>query len=220
MVEAGIVKHRLTEGLPNAEICPLDLGNKEKQLQNSDLNMTYAIVVVGFSIALLIFIAEQLFVWKAKRAADTSKYWKNKTNESFSRSRKGETKDIKTIEFFNKKDKLFFKNIQSKHDFDEYWNSNKEPNKRKIWKNNENTSYYENKRMEMFERGVDSSIHLFNPPPYNSLFKTPYLNSLNNANGEKQLINGREYYVVKSPSGTTRLVPVRAPSALLFQYNN
>ncbi|GLV35186.1 Ionotropic receptor 76b [Carabus blaptoides fortunei] len=37
LVEAGIIKYRLQEGLPNTEICPLNLNSKERQLQNSDL---------------------------------------------------------------------------------------------------------------------------------------------------------------------------------------
>lgn len=62
------------------------------------------------------------------------------------------------------------------------------------------------------------------PPPYASLFernaKNPFLgNDYNEKNYKRQQINGREYYVVKSNDGENRLIPVRAPSAALFQYS-
>lgn len=60
LVEAGIVKHLLQRDLPQSGICPLDLGSKERQLRNSDLFMTYVIVVSGFSVATLVFFGEML----------------------------------------------------------------------------------------------------------------------------------------------------------------
>ncbi|XP_020295823.1 glutamate receptor ionotropic, delta-1 [Pseudomyrmex gracilis] len=38
------------------------------------------------------------------------------------------------------------------------------------------------------------------------------------AQGKKQTINGRDYYVVMDRSGDQRLIPIRTPSAFLFQY--
>ena len=35
---------------------------------------------------------------------------------------------------------------------------------------------------------------------------------------EKHFINGRDYWVIKEKDGDQRLVPIRTPSALLFQY--
>ncbi|XP_049888144.1 glutamate receptor ionotropic, delta-2 [Pectinophora gossypiella] len=54
------------------------------------------------------------------------------------------------------------------------------------------------------------------PPPYDSLFG---LNARykNRENAKKKIINGREYYVVDTISGDTRLIPVRTPSAFLYQ---
>jgi hypothetical protein len=37
--------------------------------------------------------------------------------------------------------------------------------------------------------------------------------------GKRQKINGREYLVINSKSGDPQLIPVRAPSAFLFQYS-
>lgn len=48
----------LLEGLPNTEICPLDLGSNERQLRNSDLLMTYWIMGGGFCTAGVIFFTE------------------------------------------------------------------------------------------------------------------------------------------------------------------
>lgn len=57
-VESGIVKHLLTKDLPEAVICPLNLGSKERQLRNSDLVTTYAIIIIGFLLALIVFSFE------------------------------------------------------------------------------------------------------------------------------------------------------------------
>lgn len=38
------------------------------------------------------------------------------------------------------------------------------------------------------------------------------------AQGKKQTINGRDYYVVMDRRGDQRLIPIRTPSAFLFQY--
>ncbi|KAF5281304.1 hypothetical protein FQR65_LT14765 [Abscondita terminalis] len=54
------------------------------------------------------------------------------------------------------------------------------------------------------------------PPPYHTLFGAPF----NYADGDKTNFNGRDYWVVPSERGSKSLVPVRAPSALLFQYTH
>lgn len=59
-MESGIVKHLQTKDLPEAVICPLNLGSKERQLRNSDLYTTYAVVVCGFSMAAAVFTVELL----------------------------------------------------------------------------------------------------------------------------------------------------------------
>ncbi|XP_063375124.1 glutamate receptor ionotropic, delta-2 isoform X2 [Cydia amplana] len=54
------------------------------------------------------------------------------------------------------------------------------------------------------------------PPPYDSLFGH---NSRYKMNGHSttKIVNGREYWVVGTVSGDTRLIPVRTPSAFLYQ---
>jgi len=51
------------------------------------------------------------------------------------------------------------------------------------------------------------------PPPYSVLMAEQY------GLGKHQNINGRDYVVVTSKSGNPQLIPVRAPSAFLFQYS-
>ena len=58
LVESGIVKYKLNEGLPKAEICPQDLGSTERQLRLQDLLTTYLTMLTGFSTALVIFFTE------------------------------------------------------------------------------------------------------------------------------------------------------------------
>lgn len=48
----------LLEDLPNAEICPQNLGGTERQLRNADLKMTYWIMVAGFCTSIVVFFTE------------------------------------------------------------------------------------------------------------------------------------------------------------------
>ncbi|KAI5739112.1 hypothetical protein M8J77_015140 [Diaphorina citri] len=59
-VESGIIKHLLTKDLPEAVICPLDLGSKERQLSNPDLITTYIVVVSGFTAACFVLLGERM----------------------------------------------------------------------------------------------------------------------------------------------------------------
>lgn len=58
LVESGIVKYMLLENLPNAIICPQNLGSSERQLRNGDLMMTYQIMMAGFATGVVIFVTE------------------------------------------------------------------------------------------------------------------------------------------------------------------
>lgn len=60
-VESGIIRHLADQILPEATICPLNLGSKERQLRNSDLFTTYVVVISGFSTALAVFFVEILW---------------------------------------------------------------------------------------------------------------------------------------------------------------
>lgn len=69
LVESGIVEHKFEEELPDTEICPLNLGNTERQLRNTDLLLTYIIVAGGLGVAIVVFILELLLrrFWKKAR---------------------------------------------------------------------------------------------------------------------------------------------------------
>lgn len=55
------------------------------------------------------------------------------------------------------------------------------------------------------------------PPPYESLFgKNSRFKKLTEKN-EHRVINGREYWVVNTMNGDQRLIPLRTPSAFLYQ---
>lgn len=58
LVESGIVKYMLNENLTSAKICPQNLGGTERQLRNSDLSMTYWIMLAGFCTSVVIFFTE------------------------------------------------------------------------------------------------------------------------------------------------------------------
>lgn len=58
LVETGIVKFMMAKNLTRAEICPQNLGGTERQLRNSDLKLTYWIMLGGFCTAAVIFFTE------------------------------------------------------------------------------------------------------------------------------------------------------------------
>ncbi|XP_060530538.1 glutamate receptor U1 [Cylas formicarius] len=58
LIESGIIEFKEKEFLPDTVICPLNLGNKERRLRNSDLTMTYNIVGGGLIVATITFALE------------------------------------------------------------------------------------------------------------------------------------------------------------------
>lgn len=58
LVEGGIIKKMLWEGLPDAEICPQNLASNERQLRNGDLMTTYFVMIAGFIAAFVVFVTE------------------------------------------------------------------------------------------------------------------------------------------------------------------
>ncbi|KAJ3657317.1 hypothetical protein Zmor_009131 [Zophobas morio] len=166
LVESGIIKFKLREELPDTEICPLNLGNKERQLRNSDLLMTYEIVGGGFVISALIFIIELLI-----------RYYQNKK--------------LKT----SKATPPAFLQHPQKHTLQVNFNNNYE---------------------KLGHFAQPPSKFITPPPSYYTLFNP----SSKNENIKKKNINGREYWVYDSVGGGPKMIPMRTPSALLFQYTN
>lgn len=63
------------------------------------------------------------------------------------------------------------------------------------------------------------------PPAYGTLFNRnkiftteDYVKPFDPETGVKKIINGRSYMVYRNSDGDPRLVPIRTPSAALFQY--
>lgn len=153
LVESGIIKYIVSEGLPKAEICPQNLGGTERQLRNSDLLMTYMVMIAGFCTGFAVFVSELIFRHLNNRNA---------------------TKQNSFVENLNQSKNAFLPNFSP-------------------------------------------------PPPYASLFsknKNPFLSrDFSEKDIPRKTINGRNYMVVKGNNNETRLIPMRTPSAAIFQYS-
>ncbi|CAO1399563.1 unnamed protein product [Diamesa serratosioi] len=165
LVESGIVKYKLNEGLPKAEICPQDLGSTERQLRLQDLLTTYLTMLTGFSTALVIFFTEMLFRFLNNRKIKND-------NVSASNVRKINVKPANS-----RRDK----NITMMAD-------------------------------------ISNGAGFSPPPPYGAIFVNGKAKNFDESNGQMKTINGRNYTVVKDNNGSSQLVPMRTPSAAIFQY--
>ncbi|EDW70384.1 glutamate receptor ionotropic, delta-1 [Drosophila virilis] len=194
LVESGIIKHLSARELPSAEICPQDLGSTERQLRNGDLMMTYYIMLTGFATSLVVFTTELLFRYINGR---------HEANK-WARHGIGRTPNGQSV-----RPSRWLRGLRRLHSGD--------------------------------KQLLGSSTHAQNvtpPPPYQSIFNHGgehlhggqqrwrqagrehglILGGHHNGAGVRRLINGRDYMVFRNPNGTSQLVPVRSPSAALFQY--
>ncbi|XP_062134409.1 ionotropic receptor 93a [Drosophila sulfurigaster albostrigata] len=194
LVESGIIKHLSARELPSAEICPQDLGSTERQLRNGDLMMTYYIMLTGFATALAVFTTELLFRYiNGRREAN-----------QWARHGVGRTTNGQSI-----MPSRWLRGLR---------------------------------RLNSGEgQLLGTSTHGQNvtpPPPYQSIFSHGggggaeqrwrrafdanghglILGGEQNAPGVRRLINGRDYIVFRNSNGQSQLIPVRSPSAALFQY--
>lgn len=171
----------LLENLPNTQICPEDLGSTERQLRNSDLTMTYWIMLSGFCTAIVVFFTEvTLAVCHFDQWIAT---WMS-------------------CAIFQ----IMFKCLNARlHYRDEH-----APFQRQ----------FQNKWSK-------PSSNVTPPPSYATLFHRNQTNvwtsssmnkSMDSSGGVQQYINGRNYMVFRNDDGEARLVPLRTPSAALFQY--
>lgn len=166
LVESGIIKREKLKDLPIAQICPLDLRSTERQLSFNDLSLTFKVVIVGYAIAIIVFILELAIKWTAnsyKRRKKTGR-WCNRT---FCKWKRRSKDSVIPQLVYTTKNQLFDKRI----------------NLQKM-----------NTRLS----------HLNIPHDI--------------AQGKKHCINGRDYYIVQDRYGDQRLIPIRTPSAFLFQY--
>ncbi|CAG9854178.1 unnamed protein product [Phyllotreta striolata] len=153
LIEGGIIEFKLKENLPDAEICPLDLGSTERKLRNTDLLLTYIIVGGGLAVALCVFLMEVL--WRVCQR----RYRKRKAGRMRANG----------------------------------------------WPNNHKS------------RAFRSNLQVTPPPSYQTLFKPPFYYE---RGGTKKFVNGRDYWIVDGKNGLKQMIPLRTPSALLFQFSN
>ncbi|XP_017080167.1 glutamate receptor ionotropic, delta-1 [Drosophila eugracilis] len=197
LVESGIIKHLSSRDLPSAEICPQDLGGTERQLRNGDLMMTYYIMLAGFATALAVFSTELVFRYINSR--QEANKW---ARHGIGRTPNGQS--VAPSRWLRG-----WRRLNSSHG-----------------------------------QHLEASTHGQNvtpPPPYQSIFNggshgepvNRWRRPLGNGNavgngvllggdsegGVRRLINGRDYMVFRNPNGQSQLVPVRSPSAALFQYS-
>ncbi|XP_076641719.1 ionotropic receptor 76b isoform X2 [Halictus rubicundus] len=157
LVESGIVQQTQQEDLPLAEICPVDLRSTERQLRNTDLLLTYKVVIAGYTIAAIFFLIEIIYSFLAG-------WVKRKKRQNLRTSRLTAARAA---------------NPMVKH------------------------------------LPPPKQVHFLNEIPQANYGNSQHVLT----QGEQQLINGRNYYVVVDRGGDRKLIPIRTPSAFLFQYS-
>ncbi|KAL9909618.1 ionotropic receptor 76b [Glossina fuscipes fuscipes] len=185
LVESGIIKYLAVKNLPNAEICPQNLGSTERQLRNGDLIMTYYITMVGFIVSLVIFISELLF-------RCINQLWtRNNVNDAVAKQKASVSKG------YNQGLILTMK-ATPPPPYQSIFTGGIERNAGNKWKH-----VFGSKTRQLSRE-------------YPGFISTTGLTT--GSHGIRRIINGREYMMYQAPNGETQLIPVRAPSATLFQY--
>lgn len=195
LVETGIVKFILNENLTSAGICPQNLGGTERQLRNSDLSMTYWIMLAGFCTSVVIFFTEVTApaIFHLRRLAQLAN-------------------PISPICCFFAQ--IIFKFLNAR-----FLNGNRR------------MTVTMPRNAKKPKRQAAPSISP--PPAYATLFNrnkvwttAEYMNTINATaidlrdGGRQEMINGRSYMVFRNnETGEPKLVPLRTPSAALFQYS-
>lgn len=154
--ETGITQFKKKEDLPLAEICPVDLRSTERQLRNTDLLLTYKVVIGGYTIATIIFLFELIYACISYRLQNSRK-------------------------------KICLPCCVIKEKIQNSLNNNFSNEKCIIMLKKSSPIIYQNHENVLIQ-------------------------------GKRQFINGRSYYVITNPVGDRKLIPIRTPSAFLFQY--
>nr|XP_050848408.1 glutamate receptor ionotropic, delta-2 isoform X1 [Vespula vulgaris] len=173
LIESGLIKYVKERDLPLANICPVDLQSMERQLGNTDLFLTYKVIIAGYIIAMIVFIIE--FIIKYINSC---------------------TKNKKSAKQLPKVAKQIIKYKENSEQSS--WRS-----RLPLYATTNNNHWRDN----------NVSVNKRSPPPL-------YQYNVGNTSfmGKRHNINGRNYYVVVDRSGGQRLIPIRTPSAFLFQY--
>lgn len=155
LIEGGLVKYLKSKDLPEATICPLNLGSKERNLRLMDLSVTYSIVLGGLVMAIAILIGEIMYV---------RYYNKTKTQEDVAKIPQD-------------------KNVSKPQPLRGNWTTDRESSRKK-----------------------DDDVPTIKLSPVSPM------------NAKIKNVNGREYYVVEVDKNNVRLIPIRSPSAIMFQH--
>ncbi|XP_065360019.1 glutamate receptor 2 [Calliphora vicina] len=209
LVESGIIKHLSAKDLPNAEICPQDLGGTERQLRNGDLMMTYYIMFAGFATAIVVFSTELIFRYINSRH-DSHNQW---ATHGVGRTPNGH--QFKPHKWFWRKSssdsaKKLLNGSQTS-------NTTPPPPYQSIFSSKgrqDNTSMNRWHQAVNFGANGNGGFGALRPAVADSQYGGMGITST----GLRKFINGREYMVYRTPEGQSQLVPVRVPSAALFQY--
>ncbi|KAJ8725189.1 hypothetical protein PYW07_016147 [Mythimna separata] len=84
--QSGILDFLKRADLPSTKICPLDLQSKDRKLRNSDLIMTYLVMVAGSATAVAVFAAEIFIKRYVSGKIITSKKLKKKKSKMSKKS--------------------------------------------------------------------------------------------------------------------------------------
>lgn len=86
--------------------------------------------------------------------------------------------------------------------------------------------YHHKIKVRPFKKSQETFKSMTPPPSYATLFNQSRKNNIwtthnlpKDDEGTQKYINGRTYKVVKALNGEERLIPMRTPSAALFQYS-
>ncbi|XP_054732870.1 glutamate receptor ionotropic, delta-1 [Anastrepha obliqua] len=208
LVESGIIKYLSSKDLPNAEICPQNLAGTERQLRNTDLMMTYYIMFAGFVTAVVVFFTEILFRYLNSRR-ETSKWARHGIGRTTNGLAVHMPRWLRQLEIDTDKKRLTASSSES--------TITPPPPYQSIFSNNHRHKHHP----DASHLGKDGVL---NPWRHHEHFGGGgFLGNYQmpgggNAGGVRRLINGRDYMVFRNPNGQSQLVPVRAPSAALFQY--
>ncbi|XP_073841671.1 ionotropic receptor 76b [Musca autumnalis] len=217
LVESGIIKHLSAKDLPNAEICPQNLGGTERQLRNGDLMMTYYIMFAGFATSIVVFSTEMVFRYLNNRRE--SNQW---ATHGVGRTPNGAM--LKPSKWFWRRSSESNKQLLGSSHSN---NITPPPPYQSIFNNGK--GFQENTSMRRWHHaanyGANGAGGFGVLRPVGNYYGNEVAGAGSSTNsgalestGLRKFINGREYMVYRTPDGLNQLVPVRVPSAALFQY--
>lgn len=198
LVEAGIVKYKLNENLPEPEICPNNLPSIDRQLRNGDLMMTYYVMIAGFCTSIAVFISE------VRKCFCLVKGWLLRFNNFVFFQMFFKVVNHKKQQQVQVLDKSYGRVVKAKK-------INVSPPPPYSTTNTSTNNPFNHSR---FMTGSD----LFYGQNFSGNSPVTHGQGTGMPNSSRKMINGRDYMVIRE-KGQSRLIPMRVPSAALFQYS-